>query len=136
MKWALKLYGPIRIRGALDPSRTKESIGEFKKALDIINLPIYHRLDDDINSICRNITERIRYERLASHGPQKGNLSEASPLVEPYFTAIKKSDKIVTWAANNGWVWGGNPLENFADPPARAYFRRDVIIWADSVKLR
>jgi hypothetical protein len=38
--------------------------------------------------------------------------------------------------ANNGWIWGGSAMEDFAGPASRAYLRREVIAWSDSVKLR
>ena len=38
--------------------------------------------------------------------------------------------------ANNGWIWGGNPLVDFASNKSKAYIRREVIVWGDCVKLR
>jgi glycogen debranching enzyme len=38
--------------------------------------------------------------------------------------------------ANNGWIWNANPLKNFAELPSKSYFRREVIVWSDCVKLR
>jgi len=82
-----------------------------------------------------HIANTLRYEKLADHGPKRHKITHAHPLLEPYFSPVKKDGKIVTWAANNGWIWGGDPLKNFAEKPD-AYFRREVIVWSDSIKLR
>jgi glycogen debranching enzyme len=47
-----------------------------------------------------------------------------------------KTDPLVYSLANNGWIWGADPLQNFALPPSKAYLRREVIVWGDCVKLR
>ena len=38
--------------------------------------------------------------------------------------------------ANNGWIWGGDPLTDFAGPSSHACLLREVIVWGDCVKLR
>lgn len=38
--------------------------------------------------------------------------------------------------ANNGWIWNGNPLVDFAGPLSKAYYLRELIPWGDCVKLR
>lgn len=37
---------------------------------------------------------------------------------------------------NNGWIYNGDPLVDFAAPGSDAYLARDVVIWGDCVKLR
>ena len=65
-----------------------------------------------------------------------------SPLVEPYFTRLPqnattaKQPASALMLANNGWMWGADPLKNFAEYPSKAYLRREVIVWGDCVKLR
>ena len=46
------------------------------------------------------------------------------------------SDPTTYSLANNGWIWDGDPLVNFALSPSKAYLRREVIVWGDCVKLR
>ena len=43
---------------------------------------------------------------------------------------------MVKTSFNNGWIWGGNPLVDFASNKSKAYIRREVIVWGDCVKLR
>jgi glycogen debranching enzyme len=37
---------------------------------------------------------------------------------------------------NNGWIYNGDPLVDFAAAGSDAYLARDVVIWGDCVKLR
>lgn len=133
---------------------------EYKILLDQINLPIYQELDECIQRMLKNLFSRIFYERLDPQGPLLGEkISLASPLAQPYFTTIKGTQKVY---ANNGWIWDGNPLHNFAEPVTGSdkhfnhklsevtsttstvtampslkcpYLNREVIIWSDCVKL-
>jgi glycogen debranching enzyme len=106
------------------------------KILDEINLPLYHEYDSDNDVICDQLFNRIKYLRLDPNGPQLGEVTLYSPLTEPYFTRFDdKNDK--HWClANNGWIWGGNPLVDFASNKLKSYLRREVIVWGDCVKLR
>ena len=99
--------------------------------------PHFRGSDDELRdhlAAARNgVIERVCYERLAEHGPKSGALSESAPLVAPYFTEF---DNVAL--AHNGWLWGGDAEVNFAAPEAggRVYLRRELIVWADSIKLR
>lgn len=81
-------------------------------------------------------------------GPRLGPLTAKRPLVDSYFTRLsttERADVSTTekrvWPialANNGWIYNDNPLSDFAAPnnARNAYFRREVIVWGDCVKLR
>lgn len=134
--WAVKLFGPKRSFSKPKDVIFLESITDYKNALNKINAPFYDRLNDDVRALLVNIENRIRFERLAHNGTKKGfPVSKDRPLVEPYFSEVVCKDGRTIHCLNNGWVWGGNPLKNFADYPAASYFRREVIIWSDLVKL-
>lgn len=123
------------------------SSAEFKNAdkvrdmsisiLNEINLAFYQDYDSDLGIILTQLYNRIKYTRLDSHGPRLGKITTANPLIETYFTRVKThpNGEIVA-LVNNGWIWNGNPLIDFASSKSRAYLRREVIIWGDCVKLR
>lgn len=106
------------------------------KILDEINLPLYGEYDDDISEILEQLFNRIKYLRLDENGPKQGPITINSPLTEPYFTRFKGTDGESYALANNGWIWNGNPLVDFASEQSKAYLRREVIVWGDCVKLR
>lgn len=62
-------------------------------------------------------------------------------LVDSYFTRLPINEKTKgrnpdeLSLANNGWIWNGDPLNNFAGPNSKSYLRREVIAWGDCVKL-
>lgn len=115
---------------------TTEVKENTKKILDEINLPLYKEYDDDVNEILEQLFNRIKYLRIDDHGLKLGEITESSPLTEPYFTRFKGSDGKDYALANNGWIWDGNPLVDFASSKSKAYVRRQVIVWGDCVKLR
>lgn len=111
----------------------------LSKAEDILNelnLPLYRDYDNDANEIKDQLYNRIKYLRLDEWGPKQGPIGNRFPLTEPYFTRFKAEDGKDYALANNGWIWAGNPLIDFASNKSKAYLRREVIVWGDCVKLR
>lgn len=110
--------------------------------LDEINLKFYKEYDADQEVILDQLYNRIKYMRVDPHGLRLGPITKASPLIESYFTRLpetertRKHPKGSLALANNGWMWGANPLEDFAGPASKAYLLREVIVWGDCVKLR
>lgn len=107
-----------------------------RKLLDEVNLPLYEEYDDDTSEILEQLFNRIQYLRIDENGPKQGPINDNFPLTEPYFTRVKGTDGQIYALANNGWIWNGNPLVDFASEKSRAYLRREVIVWGDCVKLR
>lgn len=105
--------------------------------IDEVNVDLYAAYDDDVSSIKNQLRDRIRFLRLDDNGPKLGKITKENKLTEAYFTRFKGNKDGKLWAlANNGWIWGGNPLVDFASDKSKAYLRREVIVWSDCVKLR
>ena len=107
-----------------------------REIIDEVNLPLYKEYDQDNEEILENLYNRINYQRLDPSGPLMGEVTKDSPLTEPYFTRFSDSNGRKWALANNGWIWGGNPLVDFASSKSKCYLRREVIVWGDCVKLR
>ncbi|SCV04841.1 LAMI_0H19812g1_1 [Lachancea mirantina] len=114
----------------------KDMSSQVETILNEINLPLYREYDEDVREILEQLYNRIKYLRIDEHGPSLGEVNNDSPLTEPYFTRFKAKDGEAYALANNGWIWNGNPLVDFASSKSRAYLRREVIVWGDCVKLR
>lgn len=115
---------------------TEDVLEQTKKILDELNLPLYIEYDDDVKGILEQLYSRIKYLRIDEHGPQLGPITPENPLTEPYFTRFIGNDGKPYALANNGWIWNGNPLIDFASVQSKAFLRREVIVWSDCVKLR
>lgn len=104
--------------------------------VDEINSRLYAEYDVDVAFLKNQIAERAKYMRLADNGPKLGRITKENRFAEAYFTTFTGNDGKKWALANNGWIWGGNPLVDFASSQSRAYLRREIIVWSDCVKLR
>lgn len=121
---------------ALNCRSTDEVCTKAAEVVDAINSGLYATYDEDVACIRRQIRDRVRYLRLDSKGPRMGRITPERPLTERYFTRFDDNNGR-SWAlANNGWIWTANPHVDFASAESKAYLRREVIVWADCVKLR
>ncbi|CAO1628195.1 unnamed protein product [Parajaminaea phylloscopi] len=141
----LNTEATLRILQARFGDDGDSAIEALGKAIDEINAPLYALYDDDLKTIVSNLEGRLTYQRIEAGGPKMGPITASSPLCEPYFTRLDPSHPKVKAArhpakalavANNGWIWAADPLMDFASPKSRVYLRREVIAWADTVKLR
>lgn len=114
----------------------ENTLEKAHQILDSINLPLYKEYDDDVNEILEQLFNRIKYLRIEEDGPKQGPITKEKPLSEPYFTRFTGKDGKKYALANNGWIWNGNPLVDFASSKSKTYLRREVIVWGDCVKLR
>ncbi|KAF2266381.1 glycogen debranching enzyme [Lojkania enalia] len=135
------LFGRFDSRTSATPDE-RAAHGTIHKILDEVNLHFYREYDGDAAELMEQLFNRIKYCRLDSHGPKMGEITDASPLIEPYFTRLplndvtKKHNPEALALVNNGWVWAADAMRDNAGPNSRAYLRREVIVWGDCVKLR
>ncbi|KAF2206072.1 glycogen debranching enzyme [Delitschia confertaspora ATCC 74209] len=135
------LFGRYDSRTSSSPDETAAK-NAIHNILDELNLPYYREYDADAAEIMSQLSNRIKYVRLDEHGPKLGEITDKSPLIEPYFTRLplndvtKKHNPEALALVNNGWVWAADAMKDNAGWKSRAYLRREVIVWGDCVKLR
>ncbi|KAF2740501.1 glycogen debranching enzyme [Polyplosphaeria fusca] len=135
------LFGRYDSRTSGTPDE-RAAHGAIYRILEEVNLHFYREYDGDAAEIMEQLFNRIKYCRLDAHGPKMGEITDASPLIEPYFTRLplnevtKKHNPDALGLVNNGWVWAADAMRDNAGSTSRAYLRREVIVWGDCVKLR
>jgi glycogen debranching enzyme len=135
------LFGRFDSRTSSTPDQ-RVAHDAFHQILDELNLQFYREYDGDAAEIMEQLFNRIKYVRIDDHGPKLGEITDRSPLIEPYFTRLplnettKKHNPEALALVNNGWVWAADAMKDNAGWKSRAYLRREVIVWGDCVKLR
>lgn len=135
------LFGRFDSRTSSAPDQ-RAAHGAIHRILEEVNLQFYREYDGDAAEIMEQLFNRIKYVRLDDHGPKLGEINDANPLIEPYFTRLplnettKKHNPEALALVNNGWVWAADAMRDNAGWKSRAYLRREVIVWGDCVKLR
>lgn len=129
--------------GRYDDKSDVEAATETMDAIfNELNLPFYREYDEDVAAILDQVKGRLKYTRLDENGPKMGPVTQANPLIESYFSRLplnettKKHNPKALALVNNGWIWAADALKDNAGPDWRPYLRREVIPWADCVKLR
>ncbi|EAY00134.1 Amylo-alpha-1,6-glucosidase family protein [Trichomonas vaginalis G3] len=123
------------------PGRTDESrLHEFELAIKTINAPFVQHFENLVNDVVTAIVNGFCYNRYDPNGPKLGPITVKTPISWRYFTPITafkgtKQEKLLH-LANNGWLFGAKPTEDFISKNSEAYLRRQVVIWGDCVKLR
>jgi glycogen debranching enzyme len=135
------LFGRYDSRTSSTPDE-RAAQGAFTRILQELNLPFYREYDADMKEAMEQLYNRTKYVRIDAHGPKLGEVNDAHPLIETYFTRLplnettKKHNPEALALVNNGWVWAADAMRDNAGPKSRAYLRREVIVWGDCVKLR
>ncbi|KAJ5077919.1 glycogen debranching enzyme [Anaeramoeba ignava] len=135
---ALSLFAPNRVldlNNQNDKNLLDQILAEYKSVLNSINLPLFHKYDDVVASICHNLKHEIDYHWLHNENKKGKDIKKYRPITKRYFSIIETKDGKKVWVANNGWVMNIDPKINFASPKSEAYLRRQVVIWSDSIKL-
>lgn len=137
---AAALLTSIYGHGTSDRQATAlEAMTQWLKAL---NVQYYQEYDADAAVIKQQVQDRVRYLRLDEDGPKLGPINKEHAFIESYFTRLplnettKKHDPKALFLVNNGWVWAADAMRDNAGSASRTYLRRQVIVWADCVKLR
>lgn len=121
----------------------------FKNTLQRLNDHIKGQVEENLTYGVNNVMSHFYYHFLDPNGPKWTKISQKSPLVSMYFyfplpDADVAADETLAYdqqsglkiQAHNGWVMGDDPLKNFAAPESNVYFKRELIAWDDSIKLR
>ena len=138
----------------LDGSKNAEFLaklmGKFKCEISRLNEKAYKLIESYLSEAVENVLCNVRYHFFAHDGPRWQQINKDKPLVRNYFYFGLFPDASVTLDeqrayekqhaerihAHNGWVMGDDPLKNFASEDSTVYFRRHLIVWGDSAKLR
>eukprot|EP01128_Nolandella_sp_AFSM9_P004748 TRINITY_DN2190_c0_g1_i1.p1 TRINITY_DN2190_c0_g1~~TRINITY_DN2190_c0_g1_i1.p1 ORF type:complete len:1571 (-),score=177.42 TRINITY_DN2190_c0_g1_i1:40-4221(-) len=110
----------------------EDVLADYRSLLDTFNVSLYAEYDADIAAATSAIVNTVRYEFLE----QGATLSDTRPLVYSYFAPVVNPSGVTTYCACNGWIYGQSSTADFSKPTSKAYLRRELIIWGDSVKLR
>lgn len=152
MEHAIKLYNLNHVESKDEAHRVEKCMKQFRKVLLSLNDSISREITADLKYAIDNCLAGTRYERVQQDGPLVKGISIKYPLFQTYFTkwgtkgkTIKQIEEMMYtdegkyFMAHNGWVMNGDPLNDFAAPAlghSNVYFRRELIAWGDSVKLR
>lgn len=55
-------------RATLTPDMIASRCATYEHYLNTINVPLYDKYNDDVEVAMRNMTERLRYQRISDHG--------------------------------------------------------------------
>ena len=134
MNYACALYKPRE-------QFNQQRLDEFAMALNTLNVPYVRHYKSIVKEIVENVVNTFQFHRYDPNGPKYGPVTLEIPLVWRYFSEVKTNKKdaqgknVILPLANNGWIFGNDPTDDFIAPGKECYLRRQVVIWGDNVKL-
>jgi len=95
-----------------------------------LNTWLLNRFEKHLADITKNLEGDIRYQKLEKH---KSTISAGNPLVKSYFHHLQNGSTLLC----NGFILHNQDVtRDIAEKQQWNYFRRCVVVWSDSVKLR
>ncbi|XP_033098498.1 glycogen debranching enzyme-like [Anneissia japonica] len=123
-----------------------ENKSKLKSHLEKLNKHAETEVKEDLRLAVNSVMSHVYYHYVNPSGPRVGKVTTKNPLVPKYFLyddfddnfneELLDSDEASCFHAHHGWIMGDSSGRDFASPESKAYLRRDVIVWGDSVKLR
>ncbi|CAH1775348.1 unnamed protein product [Owenia fusiformis] len=154
MDKAMQLYRNEKFDDGTKEATIEKCVKDLEFKLKELNNSIREEVQSHLTQAVNNFIANGRYRFLADDGPKYDKVSKSDPIMDMYFThpgdypehgksvsvemdEVLSYEKQGAWMmAHNGWVMNDDPLRNFAEPGSNIYFRRELIAWGDSVKLR
>ncbi|KRX81716.1 Glycogen debranching enzyme, partial [Trichinella sp. T6] len=132
-----------------EKERQRICVENFRRAVKDLNDNAARDCWNHLHVAVNALIGHVSYQRVQDHGPKLMDFTEYHSLFPQYFLYPGKweaswedeenmmyTQEGTRFMALNGWVMDDIPLTNFAEPPSMVYFRRELVCWGDSVKLR
>eukprot|EP00919_Chromeraceae_sp_WS-2016_P010877 GHVR01025476.1.p1 GENE.GHVR01025476.1~~GHVR01025476.1.p1 ORF type:complete len:1429 (+),score=377.13 GHVR01025476.1:323-4609(+) len=109
-------------------------VGELRHMIQACEKDFVALADHESGRIPEKIKGGIRYERLEQRKGPVGK-DKQNRLYPTYFTEVVDKNGKTHHVANNGWVMGWDASADFAAAGSLVYITRELVCWADCVKL-
>ncbi|CAD8185334.1 unnamed protein product [Paramecium octaurelia] len=115
-----------------DENYKKVSLEYIQELLQFYNHQFLNEAESYIREAMNSTRGQVTWWKLTLKNPFVEVNEKGDSLVPRYFTKLSNGK----YVANNGWIQGFDPLNNFAENQEHHYLRRTIVIWGDLVKLR
>ncbi|CAG9319806.1 unnamed protein product [Blepharisma stoltei] len=130
-RFSAKINGQV-IWKVLNSLKTTRNLAfpEARKLINGANIYLLGRYERHLAEIISNLESEIRYQKIEKNNVE---ITSENPLVKPYFCHLRNGNYVLF----DGFIIGNNEiLKDYAGIEGWHYFRRNVVIWTDCVKLR